>query len=171
MIAYKHHVSQFFIDHPTAMYSANAVLIGATIFLDFGAMLDYLRRDGRKWHVCTLNVDRGDYNHDFINMNMVTLLVEKATSNFVPMEYAMGKNFVVKEVNGKSVASVEAYGGIQFEIEMLSVVKEHYLADGCTCGMIPMLQGGSIYVSDACNCPIHKGDLKARYYPCNVVKV
>jgi hypothetical protein len=52
---------------------------GATIFLDYDVMIQYLKKDGRRWCVAELNVEKNEILYDFKNKEMVTLAVNKNT--------------------------------------------------------------------------------------------
>ena len=71
MIVYKHHLSKDF--------NSGKVLVnggigrGATVFIDYEDMLKYLKKDGRKWHVCRANVAVSDLIFNFKNKGMATI--------------------------------------------------------------------------------------------------
>lgn len=75
MKAYKHHISDNFINGNTPICSGPAK--GSTIFLNYDKMLDYLREDGREWHVCEIEVEKQEYVLNFGNDWMATILVDK----------------------------------------------------------------------------------------------
>ena len=52
---WKHHIAKDFQDGTliTDAYPA----IGSTVFTDYDLMIDYLKRDGRRWYIAELDVD------------------------------------------------------------------------------------------------------------------
>ena len=81
MKAYKHHISENFTNGKTEIFSGPAK--GSTIFLDYDKMVEYLREDGREWHVCEIVVEKQEYILNFGNDYMATILVDKhATKPF-----------------------------------------------------------------------------------------
>jgi hypothetical protein len=56
MRAWKHHISQHFIDDPSLLHN-NGPAAGAAIFLDYHFMTAFLSKDGREWHICEIEVE------------------------------------------------------------------------------------------------------------------
>lgn len=81
--AWKHHVS----DHFTSADSdGNGAGAGGTIFLDYAKMLQYLKADGRKWHVAELCLRDCPILFDFANDYMATILIDwPSESGFHPI--------------------------------------------------------------------------------------
>ena len=57
-LAWKHHISEDFNDNNIS----NGAGKGGTIFIDYEKMLNYLKEDGRNWHIAELNL----YNEPLI---------------------------------------------------------------------------------------------------------
>jgi len=76
MRAWKHHISQHFIDDPSLL-SKNGPAAGATIFLDYQFMKEFLLRDGRDWHICEFEVEEEELSRDFGGKPMATILINK----------------------------------------------------------------------------------------------
>ena len=70
--AWKHHISSDFGNTSTS--DKNGAGKGGTIFLDYDKMLDYLKADGRKWHVAELYLESHPIRYDFGNNYMATIL-------------------------------------------------------------------------------------------------
>ena len=62
--AWKHHVSEHFESGETPTHP-NGAGAGATIFTDFEKMMEYLQWDGRRWHVCELDLCDEILNYEF----------------------------------------------------------------------------------------------------------
>jgi hypothetical protein len=77
MKAWKHHIAEHFEDD-SVNWDAGAAA-GATIFLDYDFMIQYLKKDGRRWCVAELSVEKNEILYDFKNKEMVTLTVNKNT--------------------------------------------------------------------------------------------
>ncbi len=77
MRAWKHHIAEHF-ENGSVKWDAG-VGAGATIFLDYDFMIEYLKKDGRRWCVAELDVEKNEISHDFKNKEMVTLTVNKKT--------------------------------------------------------------------------------------------
>lgn len=57
-LAWKHHISEDFNDNNLSSGAGK----GGTIFIDYEKMLNYLKEDGRNWHIAELNL----YNEPLI---------------------------------------------------------------------------------------------------------
>lgn len=85
MLAYKHHISEHFEEDPSLVFD-NGAGKGGTVFLDYDKMVDYLMNDGRRWHICTLEVNINELKFEFNNDWMATILVnKKAIDYFKPL--------------------------------------------------------------------------------------
>lgn len=71
MIAYKHHVSEHF---PDKVKLNAGVGKGATMFLDYEYMKQYLLEDGRQWHIVKVEVEESDFTYYNKALGMVTAL-------------------------------------------------------------------------------------------------
>ena len=76
--AWKHHLSSQVKPH----YEGAGA--GATIFTDYSVMLEYLKKDGRDWHIAELYLIDAPIRYDFKNKNMVTILCDAASGPFYP---------------------------------------------------------------------------------------
>lgn len=82
---WKHHVAEHFEVIETSYEST--VCSKSTVFLDYDKMLEYLKKDGRRWYVAELDVDDTEIEL-YANGYMATLLVDKKPSSpFVPTSY------------------------------------------------------------------------------------
>jgi hypothetical protein len=57
-MAWKHHISEHFENYEEFGGAGK----GGTIFIDYNKMLNYLKEDGRNWHIAELNL----YNEPLI---------------------------------------------------------------------------------------------------------
>ena len=71
-LAWKHHVSKHFEDGSMPL-SPNGAGKGATIFTDYEKMINYLKEDGRKWHIAELNLKDEPLIFEFGNDWMATV--------------------------------------------------------------------------------------------------
>ena len=71
--AWKHHVSKDF-KNKKLLQCVNGAKKGATVFLDYHKMIDYLKADGRKWHAAELNLFSTKIEFNFKNKHMATIL-------------------------------------------------------------------------------------------------
>lgn len=71
-LAWKHHISEHFEngDYPTHPNGAGK---GATVFTDYNKMIDYLKKDGRRWHVAELKLQNEPLIFEFGNNYMATI--------------------------------------------------------------------------------------------------
>jgi len=74
-VVWKHHISEHF-ENGNIPLSAGAGA-GGTVFTNYNKMLEYLKRDGRDWHVTELEVDESEIDFNFKNNYMATILVDK----------------------------------------------------------------------------------------------
>ncbi len=77
MKAWKHHIAEHF-ENGSVNWGA-AAAAGATIFLDYDFMIQYLKKDGRRWCVAELSIEKNEILYDFKNKEMATLTVNKNT--------------------------------------------------------------------------------------------
>ena len=72
--AWKHHIAEHFEEGSliTDAYPA----IGSTVFTDYNLMIDYLKKDGRKWYIAELIVEANEIK-PFKNGYMASILVLK----------------------------------------------------------------------------------------------
>ena len=54
---WKHHISEHFYNGTNPIKGVGAGK-GATIFLDYNKMVEYLKKDGREWCVAKIYIDR-----------------------------------------------------------------------------------------------------------------
>lgn len=54
-IAWKHHISEHF-ENSKCETIPNGAGKGGTIFIDYEKMINYLKEDGRNWHIAELNL-------------------------------------------------------------------------------------------------------------------
>ena len=71
-IAWKHHISEHF-ENGSCPTHPNGAGKGATIFTDYNKMLDYLKADGRHWHVAELKLKNEPLIFEFGNDYMATI--------------------------------------------------------------------------------------------------
>ena len=69
--AWKHHLSS---NNPEIGIGAAK---GSTIFTDFDKMIDYLKKDGRDWHIAELELNNDVLKFEFGNDFMATILHDK----------------------------------------------------------------------------------------------
>lgn len=82
--AWKHHISEDFENGKMPIESGAGK--GGTIFLDYKTMIDYLKNDGRRWHVAELDLDRDPIIFNFDNNYMATIDIDKPSkSGFKPL--------------------------------------------------------------------------------------
>jgi len=70
--AWKHHISEYFVKDNYKKYPSGAGK-GGTIFTDYDKMLDYLNKDGRRWHIAELNLQNEPLLFEFGNSYMATI--------------------------------------------------------------------------------------------------
>ena len=81
--AWKHHISEHFSGTDS---DGNGARAGGAIFLDYEKMLEYLKRDGRQWHICELNLQECPILFDFENDYVATILIDWVSeSGFYPI--------------------------------------------------------------------------------------
>lgn len=81
--AWKHHISEHFVG---LVDNRNGAGAGATIFLDYNKMLEFLKRDGRKWHIAELDLQNCPIRFDFNCDYMATILIDwPSVSGFRPI--------------------------------------------------------------------------------------
>lgn len=71
-LAWKHHISEHF-ENGSCPTHPNGAGKGATIFTDYNKMLDYLKQDGRRWHVAELKLENEPLIFEFGNDYMATI--------------------------------------------------------------------------------------------------
>ena len=71
-LAWKHHISEHF-ENGNCPTHPNGAGKGATIFTDYNKMIDYLKKDGRHWHVAELNLQNEPLIFEFGNNYMATI--------------------------------------------------------------------------------------------------
>lgn len=80
--AWKHHISEHF----KGTDIENGAGAGGTIFLDYDRMIEYLKKDGRAWHVAELDLLYTPIRFDFKNDYMATILTDwPSVSGFHPV--------------------------------------------------------------------------------------
>ena len=88
MIVWKNHISEDFKKNPSLLIN-NGVGIGGTIFLDYNKMVDYLIKNGRRWHVAEIDMEE----HEFKNINnfmAISLVSRYSKSGFKPLIETQG---------------------------------------------------------------------------------
>lgn len=71
---WKHHISEHFKPIGDIPCHPNGGGKGGTVFLDYETMLQYLKNDGREWHIAELNVNESDIIRNPGNGQTATLL-------------------------------------------------------------------------------------------------
>jgi hypothetical protein len=71
-LAWKHHISEHF-ENGSCSTHPNGAGKGTTIFTDFNKMIDYLKNDGRRWHVAELKLQNEPLIFEFGNDYMATI--------------------------------------------------------------------------------------------------
>lgn len=71
---WKHHIAEHFEDG-TVLTDASPA-IGSTVFTNYNSMVNYLKRDGRRWYIAELDVDETEIE-PFENEYMATIKVIK----------------------------------------------------------------------------------------------
>lgn len=69
--AWKHHISDHF--EANLISHDNGAGIGATIFINYDKMIEYLEEDGRKWHIAELSLSDEYLSFDYGNNYMATI--------------------------------------------------------------------------------------------------
>lgn len=83
--AWKHHVSSDFQPAGPVPLHPNGPAAGATVFLDYDYMIDWLEIDGREWHVCEFQCEMAELEFIYDTPCMARLLVEKdSDTGFYP---------------------------------------------------------------------------------------
>lgn len=75
--AWKHHVSSDFEPVGNFPVHPNGPGAGATIFLDYDFMIDYLATDGRQWHVCEFQCEMNELEFIYDTCCMARIKVSK----------------------------------------------------------------------------------------------
>lgn len=70
-LAWKHHIAENF-ENGSCSTHLNGAGEGATIFLDYDKMIEYLKKDGRKWYVAELKLKDEPLLFNFDNEYMAT---------------------------------------------------------------------------------------------------
>lgn len=87
----EHHLSEHFIETPN-LASNNGAGYGATIFLDYDKMIEYLKEDGRTWHICELDLCDNYVDYIFDNTYMVKLLESMSSKlEYFPLNLDINK--------------------------------------------------------------------------------
>lgn len=73
--SWKHHISEHFEENDLHL-KENGAGAGGTIFTDYHKMIDYLKADGRKWHVAELILIQTPIVFEFGNDFMATILID-----------------------------------------------------------------------------------------------
>ena len=85
--AWKHHLSADFENHPELLKN-NGAGEGATVFINYQFMLNYLKRTGKKWHIARLELNNCPVDVGHESPDMITILKPvKAIENFHPVRY------------------------------------------------------------------------------------
>ena len=71
-LAWKHHISEHF-ESGSCPANLNGAGKGATIFIDYNKMIEYLKKDGRHWHVAELKLQNELLVFEFGNNYMATI--------------------------------------------------------------------------------------------------
>lgn len=71
-VAYKHHIAEHFENGSCVTHPSGAGA-GATIFLDYKKMVDYLKKDGRSWYVAELQLNKEFLIFEYDNDYMATI--------------------------------------------------------------------------------------------------
>lgn len=72
--AWKHHISENFSKNKSLKNGAGK---GGTIFLNYEKMIEYLKKDGRDWHIAELELNNDPVKLEFNNDWMATILINK----------------------------------------------------------------------------------------------
>ena len=71
-LAWKHHISEDFESGNCPLHP-NGAGKGATIFINYEKMIEYLKKDGRRWHVAELLLENEPLIFEFGNNYMATI--------------------------------------------------------------------------------------------------
>jgi len=71
-LAWKHHIAEHF-ENGTCPIHPNGAGKGATIFTNYQKMIDYLKKDGRRWYVAELKLKNEPLIFEFGNDYMATI--------------------------------------------------------------------------------------------------
>lgn len=71
-LAWKHHIAEHFEDGSCPTHP-NGAGKGATIFIDYLKMINYLKNDGRCWYVAELKLENEPLIFEFGNNYMATI--------------------------------------------------------------------------------------------------
>lgn len=86
MTVWKHHISEHF-ENGAIPCRNNGAGRYSTVFTNYGEMIDYLRRDGRKWHIAKLRVKRSELVFNMGCEYMASILVARGSrEGFKPIE-------------------------------------------------------------------------------------
>jgi len=77
MNAWKHHLSADFEQNPILLAKSTGPDAGATVFLDYGKMVRYLKENGRSWHVCEFECELDELELIYTNDWIARITVEK----------------------------------------------------------------------------------------------
>lgn len=85
--AWKHHISSDFENGKIPTHP-NGAGKGATIFIEYEKMIEYLKKDGRRWHIAELELKNELLFFQFNNNYMATILVDKISKDgFKPLKF------------------------------------------------------------------------------------
>ncbi len=76
---WKHHTAEHFENGTLTQNNALAAA-GSTVFVDYDAMIEYLKRTRQRWYIAELEVDEAEIRH-YKNGYMATILVDKPTTS------------------------------------------------------------------------------------------
>ena len=83
-LCWKHHISEHF-ENGLCPTSPNGAGKGGTVFTDYSKMIEYLKKDGRRWHIAELELKNEPLIFEFGNNYMATIPFDKiSTHGFKP---------------------------------------------------------------------------------------
>lgn len=74
--AWKHHISSDFDDNQEYEPYSNGAGAGGAIFLDYDYMIEYLKNNGREWHIAELDCVDTPISFDFDSPHKARILVD-----------------------------------------------------------------------------------------------
>jgi hypothetical protein len=86
-LCWKHHISEDF-ETGKCPTKPNGAGKGGTVFTNYFKMIEYLKKDGRLWHIAELELINEPLVYEFQNDYMATILINKRSKHgFMPLRF------------------------------------------------------------------------------------